>query len=111
MTRTLAAVTFGDEDVHMKDKEDEDHVLVAHEEEKGIIIKPYEEAITAANEVLPPKEEELVTVAEERTQKQDKLFDVIHGQRRERLTTETESGIPALAKLFTPISAESTSSM
>ena len=82
MTRTLAAVTFGDEDVHMKDKEDEDHVLVAHEEEKGIIIKPYEEAITAANEVLPSKEEDLVNVAEERIEQQEKFFDVVTGKLR-----------------------------
>ena len=82
MTRTLAAVTFGDEDVHMKDKEDEDHVLVAHEEEEGIIIKPYEEAITAANEVLPLKEEDLVNVAEERIEQQEKFFDVVTGKLR-----------------------------
>ena len=45
----MVAATFGDEDVHRKDEENEDYVQVAHEEEEGIIVTPFEEAITAAN--------------------------------------------------------------
>ena len=67
MTGTVAEANFGDEGVHRKDEEDEYYVQVVHEEEEGILTTPFEEAITAANEVLPPKEEELVTVAEEWT--------------------------------------------
>ena len=55
MTGTVVVATFGDEDVHRKDEEDEDYVHVVHEEEEGIIIILFEEAIMAANEVLPLK--------------------------------------------------------
>ena len=51
------AANVGDEDVHMKDEEEEDYVQVAHEEEEVIIITPFEEAIMAANEVLTSIEE------------------------------------------------------
>ena len=54
---TVVAANVGDEDVHMKDEEDEDCVQVAHEEEEVIIITPFEEAIMAANEVLTSIEE------------------------------------------------------
>ena len=111
ITGTVVAANFGDEDVHRKDEEYEYYIQVVHEEEEGIILKPFKEAITAANEVLPSKGEELLTVAEERIDQQDKVFDVITGQCRGRLTTEMESGIPSLAKISTPIAAESTSSM
>ena len=52
---SVVVVTFGDKDVHRKDEEDEDYVHVVHEEEEGIIIILFEEAIMAANEVLPLK--------------------------------------------------------
>ena len=105
MTGTVAAATFGYEAMNRKDEEDEDYVQVANEEEEGIIITPFKEAITTANEVMPTKEEELVTVAEDWTEDQEKVFNVITGKRRGRLTTETESGIPALAKIYTPVAA------
>ena len=38
MTGTVAVETFGNEDVHRKDEEEEDYVQVAHEEKWGIII-------------------------------------------------------------------------
>ena len=87
MTGTVAVETFGNEDVHRKDEEDKDYVQVAHEEEESIIITPFKEAIKAANEVLLSKEEELVTIAKERTEHQEKVFDVITGQHRGILTT------------------------
>ena len=108
MTGTVVASTFGDEDMHRKDEEDKDYVQVAHEDNEGIIITPFDEAITAANEVFPSKEEELVTVSEERTEHQEKVFNVITRQCSGRLTTEMESGISALAKIPTSIAAEST---
>ena len=108
MTGTVVESTFGDEDMHRKDEEDKDYVQVAHEDNEGIIITPFDEAITAANEVFPSKEEELVTVSEERTEHQEKVFNVITRQCSGRLTTEMESGISALAKIPTSIAAEST---
>ena len=49
MTGTAVAANFGDEDVHRKNEEEEYYFQVAHEEEEGIIVTPFEEAITAAN--------------------------------------------------------------
>ena len=57
MTGTVAAATFGYEAMNRKDEEDEDYVHVVHEEEEGIIIILFEEAIMAANEVLTSIEE------------------------------------------------------
>ena len=105
-TGIVVVATFRDEYVNMKDESEEDCVQVEHEDEEDIIIALFEEDIMEANEMLPSKEEELVTVAEERTEQQEKVFDVITGQRRVRLTTEMESGIPALAKISTLIAAE-----
>ena len=88
MKGTVVAATFGNEVVHRKDEEDEDYVQVAHEEEEVIIITPFKEATTTANEVMSPKEEELGNVSEDCTEHQEKVFDVITGQHRGRLTTE-----------------------
>ena len=69
MTGTVAVANFGNEYVHRKDEENKDYVQVAHEEEEVIIITPSNEAITATNEVLLSKKEELITVDKDLTEK------------------------------------------